>query len=158
MSARAAHAHDEVHLLGGTVVHGEGQPGSTGREPRRRLPAGPTCETGIDLGRQALVVDVAGGGDDEIAGPVVVVEEAADLDLVQRLHARRGAEDLAAQGVLGEHRRRALLRREVRRLVGVHQDLVQDDLAFGVDVVHPQRGLGHDGAQHVEAEREVVGQ
>ena len=49
-------------------------------------------------------------------------------------------------------------RRQVGRLVGVHQDLVEDDRALGLDVVGPQRRLPHDVAQDVEPERQVLGE
>ena len=47
---------------------------------------------------------------------------------------------------------------QVGRLVGVHQDLVEDDRALGLDVVGAQRRLPHDVAQDVEPEREVLGE
>ena len=51
-----------------------------------------------------------------------------------------------------------LLRGQVGRLVGVHEDLVEDHRALGVDVGGPQRRLPHDLAQDVEPEWQVLGQ
>ena len=60
---------------------------------------------------------------------------------VMRLHRRCRPEGVAPERVVGEERRLPLLRRQVGRLVGVHQDLVEDDGALGLDVVGPQRRL-----------------
>ena len=60
--------------------------------------------------------------------------------------------------MVGEQRRRALLGGEIGGLVGVHEDLVQDHLALGLDVVGTQRRVRHDGAEDVEPEGEVLGE
>ncbi len=83
MPARTPHAHHQVDLFGGTGVDRQGVPGVTGRNPRRRRSSRTRREAGLHLQREALVVHIAGGGDDEVARPVVVVEEAPDLTLVE---------------------------------------------------------------------------
>ena len=104
------------------------------------------------------MVEVAGHRDDQVARPVVVVEEASGSRRWSSASTLGGVpEHLAAEGVVGEHRRRALLRRVVGGLVGVHQDLVEDDLALGVDVVDaaaPARVMM--SPEDVEPEREVA--
>ena len=69
-----------------------------------------------------------------------------------------GAQRVAPERVAGEDRGLPLLGRQVGRLVGVHQDLVEDDRALGVDVGGAQGRVPHDLAQDVEPEREVLGQ
>ena len=71
---------------------------------------------------------------------------------------RRRPQRVASERVVREERRLPALGRQVGRLVGVHQDLVEDDGPLGLDVVGPQRRRPHDVAQDVEPEREVLGE
>ena len=70
-----------------------------------------------------------------------MLEEGADVLAGDALHRRRRPEGVAPEGVVGEERRLPPLRGQVGRLVGVHQDLVEDDGALGLDVVGAERGL-----------------
>jgi hypothetical protein len=98
------------------------------------------------------VVQVAGHGHHHVAGPVVQLEELPD-PLGRHGHDRLLApEYLAPQRVVGEQRRRALLGRLVRWLVGVHEDLVQDDLTFGLEIDGSERRSPHDVRQDVETQ------
>ena len=74
------------------------------------------------------------------------------------LHRRSRPEGVPPEGVSGEERGLPSLPRQVGRLVGVHQDLVEDDGALGLYVVRAQRRLPHDVAQDVEPERQVLGE
>jgi hypothetical protein len=104
------------------------------------------------------VIEVAGHRHHHVARAVVELEEGAD-PLRGHLGDRvLGAEHLATQRVPGEQAGRALLGRLVRGLVGVHEDLVQDDLALGIEIEGPQRRPPHDVGQDVEAQRHVLGQ
>ncbi len=60
--------------------------------------------------------------------------------------------------VLRKERGLPPFRSQVGRLVGVHQDLVEDDGPFCLDVVGAQRRCPHDVAQDVEPERQVLGE
>ena len=88
----------------------------------------------------------------------MLVEEGADVLPGDAPHRRRRAEGVAPERVLGEERRLPPFRGQVGGLVGVHEDLVEDDGALGLDVVGAQRRLPHDVAQDVEAERQVLGE
>ena len=69
---------------------------------------------------------------------------------------RRRPERVAPERMVREERALPALGGQVRRLVGVHQDLVEDHRALCLDVVGAQRRRPHDVAQDVEAERQVV--
>ncbi len=85
-------------------------------------------------------------------------EELADVVRTEGADGGRSAERVAPEGVPGEQRGLPLLLQQVRRFVGVHQDLVEDHRAFCVDVGRTQCRIPHDVAQDVEPERKVLGQ
>ena len=94
------------------------------------------------------VVDVAGGGDDDVVGRVagvVVGGDVGDRDRADHLGSpeHAPAERVVAEDRLGEHVVDAVL-----GLVLVHRDLLEHDLALGVDLVGRQRrGEQHLGHQ-----------
>ena len=95
-----------------------------------------------------------GGGDDHVRGPVVVAEEAGDLvaghrlDACRRRRAPRGRADARGTRV-GEQRVHLV----VGRVLG-HADLLEDDLALGVDLVALAAPAARQHvAQQVESER-----
>ena len=127
-----------------------------GRRAGGDAASGASGEAALDLGRQPVVVQISGGRHDEVPCAVVGIEEPADLRGVEGRDAGRRTEHFAAERVVGEEGARALLGGEIGGLVGMHEDLVQDHLALGLDVVGTQRRVRHDGAEDVEPEREIL--
>ena len=152
------HAVDDVRLLGRPPHHVQSFRPGPGRRPLRRLSPCLAGEPPLEIGRDRVVGAVPRHRDHHVAGTVVMGEEVADVVCIQRADGRLRAQRVAPEGVPREQRGLPLLRHEVRRLVGVHQDLIEDDRAFGVDVGGTQGRIPHDVAEDVEPEREVLGQ
>ena len=152
------HPVDDVGLLGRAPDHMQPLGLRPGCGARRGRSPGLAGEASFEVGRHALVGAVAGHRDHHVARAVVVREEAAYVLRAECTHGRLGAERVAPERVAGEQRGLPLLGHQVRRLVGVHQDLVEDHGALGVDVGRAQRGVPHDLAQDVEPERQVLGE
>lgn len=108
-----------------------------------------------DLAYDRGVVDVAGGGDDQVGGVVVLLVEAGDLTAVQRVDRVDGAEDRAAQGRVAEHRVREQVVHAVARVVLGHRDLFEDDATFGVDVLDGDQRAGQHVADDIDGQRQV---
>ena len=117
--------------------------------------------SGIESARQpADVVDdlvvgqIAGRGDDQVGRPVPVLVEPGDGVAGHGLDRLLGAEGLEPEAVVGEQR---LQQAGVHDVVGgvlVHEDLLEDDLALGVDLGRPEGGR----ADHVDEQVEPEGQ
>ena len=155
---RGARADDELGLFGVAALHGERVDVAAGSRALRDLASVSPDETPLDRLSHDLVRDIAGGRHDHVAREVVVVEEGPDLGHRDPLDHLGVAEDFAAERVAREHRLAEQLLHHVGRLVEVHQHLLEDDLALGIDVVRPQRRLAKDVAEDVEAEIEVLRQ
>jgi hypothetical protein len=111
-----------------------------------------TCST------RPVVVDVAGRGDDQRTGPVVLAPVAHDHVARHRLDGGGRADDHLAEPGAGEDRVGHLLGDDLGRVVGVHGDLVEDDRALRVDVgAADPRGRDHVG-QDVDRDVTVVGE
>ena len=104
-----------------------------------------------------VVVDVAGGRDDDVARAVVLVEERRMAGTVTD-RITSGSPSTSRRAVAREDRLGEPLVDDVGRLVEVHQHLFQDHLPLGVDLVGAEGRLRHDVAEDVEAELEVLGQ
>ena len=99
------------------------------------------------------MVDRAGRGDDDALGHVARGVEAAD-DVHRRVgDHRRAADDRPPQRVVAEDGLAEHVEDRVLRVVLVHRDLLEHDLALGVDVAErrPPDHVGH----HVERARQV---
>ena len=118
----------------------------------------PGGEAGLDAERQALVVEVARGGDHHVAGQVVLVEERPDRRNRYVADDLRVAEDLAPQRVVREHGVGEVLLDDVTGLVAVHENLFQDHLALSVHLVAPKRRAAEDVAEYVQTELDMLGQ
>ena len=134
-----------------------GSAGSGRRLAGGRAAARAAGEALLDGVGHRPVVAVAGHRHHDVARAVVLARRRPGS------RSRPSAPTLAAvprvsrpERVVGEERAGAALGDQVGRLVGVHQDLVQDDLALGLDVVRPQGRVPHDLAQDVEPERQVA--
>ena len=106
---------------------------------------------------EPLVVEVAGGDHDQVAGQVPAAEELGDLVAGGGLDRLAGAEHLAAERVAREQ---GLGQQGVDVVLGhveVHEDLLDDHLALGVDLVGPERRVGEHVAEDVDAEVDPVG-
>src|SRR5690606_24916748 len=123
-----------------------------GQVAHRALAAVEAAErTGESLGK-AVVVDGSGGHHHQVAGQVPASEEVGDLVACGRLDGLAGAQDLAPQRVAGEQ---GLGQQGVNVILGdveVHQDLFEDDVALGVDLVGPESRVGDHVAQDLDAE------
>ena len=157
-SGDRAHPVDQVGLFGRPPDHvqtlGLGPRGGTGR----RRSSGLAGEAAFEVRRHALVVAVPGHRDHHVARAVVVAEEAPDVVGTEAPTVDCVPERVPPERVAGEQRGLPLLGHQVRRLVGVHQYLVEDHAALGVDIGGAQGGVPHDLAQDVEPEREVLGE
>src|SRR5690606_14390156 len=110
-AGQAGHAEDDVGLLGPAVEEFDPAGGAQGalsaargdRCGRGVLERAGLFEGGPDLADDRGVVDVAGAGDDQVGGVVVLAVEAADAVGGERVDRVDGAEDGAAEGVVAEH-------------------------------------------------------
>ena len=115
-------------------------------------------EAALEFGRHRLMGAVAGHRHDHVRRPVVRVEEGPDVVPADARHRLRGAQGVAPERVAGKQRGLPALPGQVGRLVGVHQDFVEDDVALGLHVRGTQGRLPHDVAQDVQTQREVLGE
>jgi hypothetical protein len=102
----------------------------------------------------AGVVDGAGCGDDHVLGPVARVVKPSDLGGRGARDDLGPANDGPAQRVVAEHCHAEHVKDLLLGIVLVHGDLLQDDLALGVDVGErgPEDHVGH----HVEGIDEML--
>ncbi len=117
---------------------------------RARVERGEVLGHGLD---HRVVLDVARGRHHDVGRPVPLGEEAGDVVAPHGLDGVDRAGHLAPERVVGEQR---LVAEGVHALLGLvllEGDLLEDDLALGVDVGLAQRGCGEHVAEH--AEREV---
>ncbi len=101
-----------------------------------------------------VVVDVAGGRDHHVGPDVAGVVVLGDLRDGHRPDDLGGADDRAPERVVAEDGVGQHVVHLVRRLVLVHRDLLDHDLALGVDV--GVRGAQHHVAHHVPGALEVL--
>ena len=108
----------------------------------------------LEQAHEAVVLQVARGGDHDVAGRVhrPVVRRDRPLRDVRDHLAR--ADDGTTERVRAEHRLREEVVHELLRGVLVHRDLLEDHLALGVDVVEA-RAEDHV-AHHVDGRDEVL--
>ena len=120
--------------------------------------AGPLNEANLlfDLGEHGLMIDRAGGGDDDVRRLVIAHEIVAQLGVVERAHGLRRAEDRAAERLIGKRHHVQMFEDEIVRRVGDGADLLDDDVLLARQFHAVERGLGQNVGQHVERERHVV--
>ena len=144
-----------VGLLGGPVDDDQRHDVGAGRVALGGDTGLAEVEQAVDGGQHAVVGEVAGRGDDEVAGPVPALVEGGDVVAAHGLDGLAGAEGLAAERVLGVE---ALVERGEHEVVGgvlAHEDLLDDDLTLGVELVGPERRLAHDVGQQAQAGLEL---
>ena len=156
---RGGDAEADLHLLEGLLVfEQDAGAGLGGRQLSERLAGIEAGEFFLDGLDKLIVLKVAGGGEDHVAGVEaagVVVEQ---LGLVQPCDGGGGAEDGLAQGVifpeaLGEE----LVHQDVG-VVLVDLDLFKDDAALALDVGRGEDGVEHQVGEHVEGDGGVIGE
>ena len=149
-SRRRPHAENEVRLLR-VARRDVDRPHFGGRSPAgRRDPPGDAGETAGETVADAPVVDLAGRRDDDVRRSVVDRQELADLVDRHGLDDLGIAEDLPTERVGREQRVGEALLGDVRRLVEVHEHLLEDHLTFRVDLVRAQRRIPDDVGEDVE--------
>ena len=102
------------------------------------------------------MVQVAGGGDQQIRGLVRVLEVPDEHVEVHPGHRGDGALDRPAERVPPPER---FAEDVVHQLVGRvldHLDLFEDDLAFLLDLLREELGVAHDVRQEIDGDVEVV--
>ena len=145
----------DVGLLGRAVDDDQRHDVGAGRVALGRGAGLAEVEQPVDGGEHAVVGEVAGRGDDEVAGPVPALMERGDVVAAHGLDGVAGAEGLAPERVLGVE---ALVERGEHEVVGgvlAHEDLLDDDLPLGVELVGPERRLAHDVGQQAQAGLEL---
>ena len=111
----------------------------------------------LDALDDLVVLEAAGGRDDDVRRPVVLGEEGVDLVAGERGHSGFVAEHLAPKRMIREDRRRQQrMHLVVGRVLG-HGQLLEDDVPFGVDLVRSEGGLRQHSRQQLEPERQLVG-
>src|ERR687892_383968 len=91
------------------------------------------------------------------AGAVPTPEEIRDLVTLHLLDRLPGAEDLTPQRVAGEHRLRQQRVHVILGHVEVHEDLFEDHLPLGLELVGPERRVGQHVAQDVHTQPDLMG-
>ena len=105
---------------------------------------------------ERVVLDVAGGRDDDVARAVAARVVGRDVGVGERAHGRGAADHRAAELVLAEDAARREVVHEIGRVVLDHRDLLEHDLALRLErLVLEARARGHV-AHDVERERQVL--
>ena len=124
-----------MRLLGGPFLDHERDGRGLGRGPGGRLRSPIVLRPPVDGAEELVVIDRTGRRDDQVARAVVRVVELVDPVAAHRLHGRGLAQDLASDGVTGEQTLEQKGLRAVVRCVEVHQDLLEDHLTLGFELV-----------------------
>src|SRR4051812_33817587 len=164
----AWHTEHEVGLLGRTAYDdvARSERGRAATDARRSgwalVVDGHVGERLLDQPDEGVVVEVAGGGDDErvrtVAAPVV----AGDRRAAHRPDRLDTAENRAPQRCVRPDGARERVVDRIARVVVVHGDLFEDHAALAVDVVrYEQRRRDHvaddvDGERHVDVQHPRV--
>ncbi len=146
----AGRAEAEVVLLGLLALEAEpgaGQlrerPADAGAGSRGRSSASLAA---LKQGDEAVVVEVPGGGDHDVAGRVGTAVVARERTAADRRDDLGGADDRPSERMVGEDGLREQVVHELLRRVLVHRDLLEHDLALLVDLGKRRREdhVGHD--------------
>ena len=105
---------------------------------------------------ERVVLDVAGGRDDDVAGAVAARVVRRDVAVRERAHGRRRADHGPAELVLAEHAARREVVHEVGGVVLDHRDLLEHDLALGLERLGLEARARRHVAHDVERERQVL--
>ena len=124
-------------------------------QPPVGLLARQVAEAGADHLDDLLMVEVAGGGDDDgvrAVAPRHVVAQALRLEGGDGF---RGADDGLAQDVAGPQRLREQVMDQIIRLVVAPLDLFQDDVEFAPHLLRVEGGVQEHIAQHIHGQWDV---
>ena len=105
---------------------------------------------------ERVVLDVARGRDDDVPGAVALAVIRRDVAVRERAHRRGAADHRPAELVVAEHAARRQVVHEIGGIVLDHRDLLEHDLALGLERLGLEaRARGHV-AHDVERERQVL--
>jgi hypothetical protein len=119
---------------------------------------GQVAEGGLRQLDEALVLHLAGGGDDQPGGAVVAAHVVEEGRARHRGHDLLRAQDRAAERLVGVGRLLEEVAHEVVGRVADLPDLLQDDLALLLQLALVEGRALEDVGDQVEAERQVGGQ
>ena len=147
----------QVDLLAFAHVGGQRHDRVARRRAHRGLAPVGHLEMRFEGSAEFVVVEQAGGGDHDVGRAVVLGQESDDVVAVHGAHGVGVAEYFAAQRMIGEH---ALHEQHVDPVVGRVErrpQLLEDDLALGVDVGGTQCRRRQDPAEQLDPEAPVIG-
>ena len=101
------------------------------------------------------MIDGAGGGDHDVRRAVVPGEVVAQFTAVERAHRLGGAENRAAERLIGKGDLLQMLENQVVGRVGDGADLLNDDVLLAQQLVAVEGRLGQDVGEHIERQRHV---
>ena len=102
------------------------------------------------------MIDVAGHGDRCGAGAVVLAEEVPDVGGPDRADGRPSAGGVAAEPVVAEHLTSQRAQRHVVGRAVVHGQLLEDHLAFTLDVLIVEQRMRQHIAEQFDTRRTVA--
>jgi hypothetical protein len=109
-----------------------------------------------DKANEAVVVEIAGGGDENVAGRVDALVEIEQKILAEFLDGLARAEDGFAEAVTFPEIANEGFVQDELGLIGLHFYLFEDDAFFLLDVGFPEDGIEGEVGEDVEREREVL--
>ena len=148
-------------LLGVAVDDGQsraaGDPaGALARRDRMTPPDQPRPEVLAHQLHHVVVVDVAGHRDDHPLGRVAPLMKRMQLGARHRRHRLHAADHRATHRVITEQRRQELVGQRVFGVVVAHRDLLEDDVAFQLDIARGATPVEHHVTDQVDRQREVA--
>src|SRR3974390_835739 len=110
----------------------------------------------LDKFQNLLVGDVAGGGDEKMAGGEPILEALVEALAIEFADGFRSAENRAAQGMIGPKATREDVVEEVLGIIEIHLDLFEDDLALFLHVIGIELGPENEVGKNIEGDGKVL--
>ena len=156
-----AYAQGHVCLLGVTIAQyqsrSSGHPaGALARRGRPLPPDQPRPEMLAHQREHLVVVDIAGHRDDHPLRRVAPNVKRVQLGPRHRRHRLRAADHRPAHRVVAEQRRQEHVRQRVLGVVVAHRDLLEDDVAFQLDVFGRAATVEHHIGHQVDGQRQIA--
>ena len=140
----------DMHLLDRVVDHHEGTDRCRGTASLRGLAGRTTIEQSVDGGEDLCVLKSTGRRHDSSTRAVPLRMERRDVVAGHGLDGVVGAEGLASEGVIGIQ---TLVERGDHEIIGgvlAHEEFLDDDIAFGIEFVLPERRFAHHIGEQLE--------